>query len=272
MRLRAAYQKGNMRAWRNVTLNLALMSIPCGVAPGVREERVSFTTLHDKCGNKANQSWFCGVCNEHFGTDETVRGVELVDGNFVRVLDSEYANAVVAFDAAIALSKFVPSSEVTHMLIEDSYWLIPKEKTDEYWSLHEAMMKKKVVAIGRSAISKIEHIVCISPVEQGFAMFNLSAPDEMIEPDWPVLPGSAQNVKMATMFISEFSGTLTDDDFVREDLQRKRELVEAKQKQKKVKAAKKVEIPPVTDFQQSIIASIAAAKAAKAKAKTKAKA
>jgi DNA end-binding protein Ku len=265
-----------MRAWRNITLNFALalgdVSIAVGVVPGVREERVSFTTLHDKCGQKVKQSWFCESCNEYFSGEDTAKGIE-VDGSFVKVLDSELAATETPFDAAVRFTKFVPQEDVASMLIDDSYWLTPgKDDRKNYYGIfHEAMREKKVAAIGRSSISKMEHIVCVTPVDGGFAMFNLSSPTELVKPDWELQPSDTKAVKAAKLYIEEFTGELEPSDFVRHDLERKKELVAAKQDSKPVKVTAKITIPPPpADLIATLRANVEAARKAKAKkSKTK---
>lgn len=246
-----------MKSWRNITLNFALVSIPMGVVPGVRQEKVSFTTLHEKCGKKASQQWFCESCNEHFGNDSTMKGIEVGEG-YIPVLASELEAVEATFDAAVVVSKFVPSLEVASMLIEDTYWLTPgkMDMQNAYGALHQAMSAKHVVAIGRSSISKNEHIVCVSPVPQGLAMVNLSAPDEMVQPDWTLLPGNETAVKLGEMLIEELTGELEPEDFVRRDLERKKLLVRAKVLKTKLPVAKQEEIPTPGDFLLAIKESI----------------
>src|SRR5262245_38216695 len=138
-------------SWKGY-LKLSLVS--CAVAlynATSSSERVSFNTLNRKTGNRLKQNMIDSVTGEPVDTADRVKGYQVAKGQYVLVEDADLEAVKIESSKIIEIESFVPQAEVDPIYLDSPYYLVPDDKVAEeaFAVIREAMMRKKMVGIGR---------------------------------------------------------------------------------------------------------------------------
>jgi non-homologous end joining protein Ku len=71
---------------RTGLLSFGLVSIPVQLYAATQDQHIAFNLLHDKCGSRVQNRYYCPVCNEVVEREDRVRESW---GNEIRELSSE---------------------------------------------------------------------------------------------------------------------------------------------------------------------------------------
>ncbi len=169
------------RATSSGTISFGLVAIPFKLYTAASSEQVRFNMLHEKCGSRIKQQYFCPVDNEVIERDSTVKGYEYSRGQFVRFKEEELKSLEADRSNSIEITEFVPLSSVDFVQVEKSYYLGPDKGGDKpYQLLGECMQKKGVVAVGRWSTRGKEQLVLIRPYsEHGLILHQLYYSNEV---------------------------------------------------------------------------------------------
>jgi DNA end-binding protein Ku len=156
------------RAIASGTISFGLVAIPIKLYTAASSEQVRFNMLHDKCGGRIKQQWFCPVDEEIVERQATVKGYEYARGQFVRFSDEELKQLEAERSNSLEIVEFVPLSTVDFVQVEKSYYLGPDKGGDKpYKLLSQCMAEQGVVAVGRWAARGKEQLVLIRPYGDG---------------------------------------------------------------------------------------------------------
>src|SRR4029077_6306390 len=148
-------------SWKGY-LKLSLVS--CAVAlynASSASERVSFNTLNRKTGNRLKQNMVYSVSGEPVDTADRVKGYQVSKGQYVMVEDDEIEALKLEGTRTIEIEPFVPASEIDQIYVDSPYYLAPDDKVAEeaFAVIREAMLKKKMVGIGRVVLNRRERML-----------------------------------------------------------------------------------------------------------------
>lgn len=273
----------------NAMLNLGWGSVPVGVASATSEKnQISFTTLHEcgtavepapiKKGSAKNTSQpppengvkvaaiqkttFCPSCGEV--VEDTVKGYATSPGKFVIVTDEELDAIKPPDTKEIAIAKFVPRNEVTSIMVEKNYFLLPNpHAASAYGVLYQALAEAKVAAIGSQWLWQRKQHPCAVYADQSYSggvlmMQVLREANTFVTPDFEApIPPKADKKLLKDMILGQVS-SLAEEDLVSPQQTRLSALVEAKLTGKDVPVITTPKAVP--DLMESLRASIAAGK------------
>jgi DNA end-binding protein Ku len=165
---------------RTGLLSFGLVSIPVELHPAIRNQNISFHWLHDKCGSRIQNRYYCPVCNVTVERDDRVRGYEFAKGEYVQLTEAELESLETESSNNIELKEFIPLPKIDPVYFEDSYYLGPREGGEKaYRLLADAMSKSDQAATAQLVTRGKEQLVLIRPYEDGLIMHSLFYANEV---------------------------------------------------------------------------------------------
>lgn len=93
-------------------ISFGLVSVPIGITPAARSERVSFHQLHKVCHTRLKQPLFCPQCNRIVNRSEVEKGYEYEKGEYVRFEPQELKKTEPQSAEAMEILEFVKLEEI----------------------------------------------------------------------------------------------------------------------------------------------------------------
>ena len=163
---------------------LKLSLVSCAVAlfnATTTAERVSFSTLHRKTGNRLKQLMVDSDTDEPVDRPDRVKGYEVSKGQFVVVEDDDLEGIKIESTKLIDIESFVPQSEIDQIYADGCYYLAPDDRVAEeaFAVIRDSMARKNVVGIGRVVLSRRERMIMLQPRGKGILATTLRYPYEV---------------------------------------------------------------------------------------------
>src|SRR5262245_44806340 len=98
---------------RTGLLSFGLVSIPVQLHTATKDQHIAFHLLHDKCGSRVQNRYYCPVCNVTVERDDRVRGYEFAKNEYVQFTDAELESLETESSNNIELKEFIPLSRLT---------------------------------------------------------------------------------------------------------------------------------------------------------------
>jgi DNA end-binding protein Ku len=152
-------------------LSFGLVSIPVKLHPAIKDLTIRFHLLHEKCGSRIRNQWFCPVCEKAVDRENMDRGFEVSKGKYVQLTDEELESVEAEANRNIELTEFVPVASVDPVYFESSYYLGPDKGAEKpYRLLAEALAQSERAAVARIVSRGKEQIVIIRPYNKGLLL------------------------------------------------------------------------------------------------------
>jgi DNA end-binding protein Ku len=165
---------------RTGLLSFGLVSIPVELHPAIRNQNISFHWLHDKCGSRIQNRYYCPVCNVTVERDDRVRGYEFAKGEYVQLTEAELESLETESSNNIELKEFIPLPKIDPVYFESAYYLGVGEGGEKpYRLMVDALVKSKRAAIAQLVTRAKEQLVLIRPYEDGLIMHSLFYANEV---------------------------------------------------------------------------------------------
>jgi DNA end-binding protein Ku len=111
-------------------LSFGLVAIPVKLYPAIKDQTVRFHLLHNKCGSRVRNRFWCPVCNEAVERDDLIRGFEHTKGKYIQLTEEELEALEAEANRSIDLKEFVPVLKVDPIYFESAYYLGPDERRE----------------------------------------------------------------------------------------------------------------------------------------------
>ena len=92
-----------MRSPGTGILSFGLVAIPVRIHTATKSENVSFHLLHNKCGSRVRNQYYCPVCNVVVERDDLVRGFQHAKDQYVQITEEELDSLTPKPTAALIL-------------------------------------------------------------------------------------------------------------------------------------------------------------------------
>ena len=92
-----------MRSPGTGILSFGLVAIPVRIHTATKSENVSFHRLHNKCGSRVRNQYYCPVCNVVFERDDLVRGFQHAKDQYVQITEEELDSLETEANSSIDL-------------------------------------------------------------------------------------------------------------------------------------------------------------------------
>jgi DNA end-binding protein Ku len=254
------------RATGSATICFGLVSIPVKLYTATSPQGISFNMLHEKCGGRMKQQYFCPIDNQIVERKEMVRGFEHAKEQYVTFTEEELEKLESSRADEIELIEFVPLSQVDPLYFEKSYYLGPDNKGEKgYRLLSESMEQTKTVALGRHYTRGRGNLVLIRPFRGGLMLQNLFYGEEVRDFDEVPHGGAFEfhpiERQLAEKLIKELFADTFDADTFRDDyVDRVQAAIDAKVAGQEVKAEPKGAKPQVIDLLEALQKSVVKAR------------
>ncbi|MFQ5889165.1 MAG: Ku protein [Gemmatimonadota bacterium] len=190
------------------TVSFGLVSVPVKLyATAETSRHISFNWIHEPCGSRVRQKYYCPKHDELVERDDLVKGYEFAKDRYVLFTPDE----VKALDAqatnSIDIAEFVPMDEVERIFLDRAYYLGPDKGGERaYRLLSAALRETSRAALGRYAARGKSYLVLVRPIEHGLMMEQLHYPDEVRSfSEVPVGDGevSKEELKLAVQLVKQ---------------------------------------------------------------------
>jgi DNA end-binding protein Ku len=163
------------------TISFGLVAIPVKMfSTSESEVRVQFNSLHESCGTRVRQQFYCPNDEVVVPRDDMVKGYEFAKDQYVVFTPDELKAMEMAATQSIDIKEFVPLSQVDPLFYEKAYYLGPdKGGAKPYALLSEAMKATGRAALARYAARGKDYLVLLRPFQDGILMQQLRYVDEI---------------------------------------------------------------------------------------------
>lgn len=167
-------------SWKGY-LKLSLVSCPVRMYNATTTSgRVSFHLLHKDTHNRVRMRPHDPELGE-VERGDLVKGYEYDKDQYVIMSDEDFDKVRIESTDTMAIERFVDESEVDGIYLDSPYYLAPDGPVAEeaFRVIHEAMRRKKKVAISRVVISGRERMIAMGVRDKGFVVTTLRTADEV---------------------------------------------------------------------------------------------
>jgi DNA end-binding protein Ku len=164
----------------NGILAFGLVAIPVRIHTATKSENVSFHLLHEKCGSRVRNQYYCPVCNVVIERDDLLRGFQHAKDQYVPITEEELDSLEAEANNNIDLKEFIPLASVDPVYFENTHYLgADKGGEKPYRLLADAMAKSGRVAIAELVSRGKEQLVLIRPYRKGLVLHTMYHADEV---------------------------------------------------------------------------------------------
>ena len=163
------------------TISFGLVAIPIKLySTNESEARISLNSIHESCGTRVRQQFYCPTDEVTVTRDELIKGYQFAKDQYVTFTPDELKAMELAPTQSIDIKEFVPLDKVDPLFYEKAYYLGPdKGGTKPYALLSEAMRATGRAALARYAARGKDYLVLLRPFEDGILMQQLRYTDEI---------------------------------------------------------------------------------------------
>lgn len=107
---------------------------------------------------------FCPSCNKEIDNKDIVKGYKYAENKYITIEQSEIESITSDKDRTLSIEYFCKPREISNLLINKSYYLIPEMESEiAYELLRKAMITNKVVAVTEIVLGTKQELVALFP-------------------------------------------------------------------------------------------------------------
>ncbi|MBO0682858.1 MAG: Ku protein [Candidatus Dormibacteraeota bacterium] len=170
--------------WRGV-ISFGLVSIPVRLFVATESHAVSFRQLCGEHLAPIRQKRWCDAGDHEVAFSDLKKGYEVSPDNYVEVDDADLEKLPLPTVRTIAISEFVPLTEIAAGLyFKGAYYVEPEEfGRKPYQLLCQVLDESRVMAVAKVAFRDREHLCALHPLAGHLLLNTLHWPDEIRSPD-----------------------------------------------------------------------------------------
>lgn len=105
---------------------------------------------------------YCPSCNKEITNEDIVKGYKYNEHDFVVLTEEDLQSITTDADKTLTIQYFCKSKEISDLLFDKSYYLIPEmESEKDYQLLRKAMTANKVVGIAEIVLGTKQELVAL---------------------------------------------------------------------------------------------------------------
>lgn len=107
---------------------------------------------------------YCPSCDKEISNEDIVKGYKYNEHDFVILTNEDLQSITSNDDKALKIQHFCKSREISDLLIDKSYYLIPEMDGEEQYNLlRKAMVSNRVVGIAEIVLGTKQELVALFP-------------------------------------------------------------------------------------------------------------
>ena len=245
-------------------LKFGEISCPVALYTGAStSERISFHTINRDTGHRVRREFIDPVTEEPVEREDQIKGFEIGENRYVEVEPDEIANAVPASKKLLAVSAFIPCSDIDTVFFDKPYFVAPSGKIadDAFAVIREALRASKVGALAHAVLFRRYRALMIRAHGLGLVAHTLNFDYEVRSAaaafdGIPKLKIQKEMLELAKHIIETKKGEFDPSKFDDRYEAAVAEMVEAKLAGKPVKVAKTAKAPKAVDLMAALRASV----------------
>jgi DNA end-binding protein Ku len=196
------------RAMGTATISFGLVNVPVKLYSTSESSRsISFNWIHEECGTRVQQRFWCPKHERIVERDELVKGYEFARDQFVLFTPDELKKLDAQATEAVEIVEFVPLEQVERLYLDRAYYLGPDKGGERAYRLLSAALRETGRAgLGTYAARGKQYVVLVRPIEEGLIMEQLRYADE-VKPfdEVPVGDGKVkkEEMKLAVQLVEQ---------------------------------------------------------------------
>jgi len=168
-------------------ISLGSFLIPMRIVKATKEHDVKFHEYHATDLGRVGRSKPCKSCGNILTEADIIKGVEITKGNVISFTKEELENLPIKSAKTIEIDRFVKADELSPLMMEDAYYVLPEEIGVKAFELFvKGLKKQRKVAIGKIVMRQREHICAMQPMGSGLLLNTVYYADEIR--DMPQVP------------------------------------------------------------------------------------
>ncbi|HYN23304.1 MAG TPA: Ku protein [Thermoanaerobaculia bacterium] len=196
------------RAMGSATISFGLVSVPVKLySTGESSRNIAFNWIHEACGSRVQQRFWCPKDEEIIERDELVKGYEFAKDQYVLFSPEELKALEAQATDSIDIAEFVPLEKVERIFLDRAYYLGPDKGGDRAYRLLSATLRKTGrAALGSYSARGKQYLVLVRPIEEGLVMEQLRYADELRPfSEVPLGDGKVKEaeIKLATQLVEQ---------------------------------------------------------------------
>jgi DNA end-binding protein Ku len=247
-------------------LKFGEISCPVALYTGAStSERISFHTVNRDTGHRVRREFIDPVTEKPVEREDQIKGFEIDTDRYVEVEPDEIANAVPDSKKLLAVSSFIPCSEIDTVFFDKPYYLAPSGKIgeDAFAVIREALRASKVGALAHAVLFRRYRALMIRAQGLGLVAHTLNFDYEVRSAaeafdEIPKLKIQKEMLELAKHIIETKKGEFDPSKFDDRYEAAVAEMVKAKLAGKPVKVLQKAKAPKVVDLMDALRASVGA--------------
>jgi DNA end-binding protein Ku len=194
-----------------------LVNVPVKLYSATENHDISFRQVHRIDGGQIRYQRVCSVCGEQVAYDDVAKGYQTEDGQIVVLTDEDLAELPNQSSKEVAVTKFVPASQIDPMLLDKSYYLEPeKGAAKAYGLLRDALVTADRMALVSVSI-RTRMTMAVLRVRDGVIVLQTMLwPDEIRSADQIGLGDvghpTDRELAMANMLVDSLAGDYDPDE------------------------------------------------------------
>ena len=172
------------RSIASATISFGLVSIPIKLYPATESSaEIHFHWLHESCGTRVQQQYYCPKHEKKVPRAELVKGYEIAKGRYVPFTKEELEALEEQATQAVEITEFLPIDAIDPIYFERPYHLAPGKGAQKAFAmLGKAMADTERAAIGRYAARGKQYLVVVRPYAKTLVMQQLHYAEEIRKP------------------------------------------------------------------------------------------
>ena len=169
------------RAMGSATISFGLVNVPVKLYSTSESSRnISFNWIHEECGTRVQQRFWCPKDERIVERDELVKSYEFARDQYVLFTPDELKKLDAQATEAVEIVEFVPLDQVERLYLDRAYYLGPDKGGERAYRLLSAALRETGrAALGSYAARGKQYVVLIRPLEEGLLMEQLRYADEV---------------------------------------------------------------------------------------------
>lgn len=225
--------------WKGV-IRFGSVQLPVKLYTALEDQGIHFHLLHDADHVRIQQRMINPETGKSVPYSETLKGLEVERDVFMPLTAEELKALEPEPSRDIEILQFVDPREINHQWYDRPYWLGPDDGDQAYFAFAEALAKQKKEGVVRWVMRGKSYLGSLQ-VSSGFlSLVTLRSVESVIDAGELDAPKgrdlSDKELQLARQLMDTLQDEFRPEDYHDGYRQRVRELIEAKQKGRKLKA------------------------------------
>lgn len=136
--------------------------IPVKMLKAIHDSSIELNQLCKDSKERVRYRKYCPSCDKEITNDDIVKGYSYAEGKYVILEQSDIDSITADQDRTLTIEHFCKSKEISNLLIDKSYYLIPEMDAEkDYQLLRIAMTANRVVGVAEIVLGTKQELVAL---------------------------------------------------------------------------------------------------------------